>query len=385
MIKTKIIYFFIIIGTFLFTILYSDYFPLAIFIITLVLPIILNIIIRIIKKSISLDIKSIDVVQNKNDGIEVKLLIKNNSIFPAVNGELKLCYYNKFSGNKEIEYINFPINSKETESIDFKIKSKYCGKLIIEIQSLKIYDYLTFSSVKKKVNKSKEVIVLPQIYDINFSSNVANINSLDGEIFSKDKAGDDPSEVFNVREYIEGDKIQRIHWKLSSKVDNVMIKEYSQPIVNDSIIIVELCESENNINIIQGIIETAISLSHMLLSYNYIHYICWYDKSKDFFNKIIINSEEDMLGVACELLSLRLYTDDILSLKHYNIEKGSEEYSRKFYVTSNIPKKSIMDIKANENMDIFYLDDGRKSNIDGINIKTIDINNLKNSLENLVV
>lgn len=385
MIKTKIIYFFIIIGTFLFAILYSDYFPLAIFIITLVLPIILNIIIRIIKKSISLDIKSIDVVQNKNDGIEVKLLIKNNSIFPAVNGELKLCYYNKFSGNKEIEYINFPINSKETESINFKIKSKYCGKLIIEIQSLKIYDYLTFSSVKKKVNKSKEVIVLPQIYDINFSSNSTNINSLDGEIFSKDKAGDDPSEVFNVREYVEGDKIQRIHWKLSSKVDNVMIKEYSQPIVNDSIIIVELCESENNINTIQGIIETAISLSHMLLSYNYIHYICWYNKNKDFFNKIIINSEEDMLGVACELLSLKPYTDDVLSLKHYNIEKGSEEYSRKFYVTSNIPKKSIMDIKENENMDIFYLDDGSKSNIDGINIKTIDINNLKNSLENLVV
>lgn len=385
MIKTKIIYFFIIIGTFLFAILYSDYFPLAIFIITLVLPIILNIIIRIIKKSISLDIKSIDVVQNKNDGIEVKLLIKNNSIFPAVNGELKLCYYNKFSGNKEIEYINFPINSKETESINFKIKSKYCGKLIIEIQSLKIYDYLTFSSVKKKVNKSKEIIVLPQIYDINFSSNATNINSLDGEIFSKDKAGDDPSEVFNVREYVEGDKIQRIHWKLSSKVDNVMIKEYSQPIVNDSIIIVELCESENNINTIQGIIETAISLSHMLLSYNYIHYICWYDKNKDFFNKIIINSEEDMLGVSCELLSLKPYTNDVLSLKHYNIEKGSEEYSRKFYVTSNIPKKNIMDIKENENMDIFYLDDGRKSNIDGINIKTVDINNLKNSLENLVV
>ena len=385
MIKTKIIYFFIIIGTFLFAILYSDYFPLAIFIITLVLPIILNIIIRIIKKSISLDIKSIDVVQNKNDGIEVKLLIKNNSIFPAVNGELKLCYYNKFSGNKEIEYINFPINSKETESINFKIKSKYCGKLIIEIQSLKIYDYLTFSSVKKKVNKSKEVIVLPQIYNINFSSNATNINSLDGEIFSKDKAGDDPSEVFNVREYVEGDKIQRIHWKLSSKVDNVMIKEYSQPIVHNSIIIVEICESENNINTIQGIIETAISLSHMLLSYNYIHYICWYDKSKDFFNKIIINSEEDMLGVACELLSLKPYTDDVLSLKNYNIEKGSEEYSRKFYVTSNIPKTNIRDIKENENMDIFYLDDGSKSNIDGINIKTIDVNNLKNSLENLVV
>lgn len=121
MLKTKIIYFFIIIGSFLFTILYSDYFPLAIFITVLLLPIVLNIIIRIINKNISLDIQSNNVLENKDEEISIKIFIKNNSIFPALNGELKLSYYNKFSNNKEIEYINFPINSKERESITFKI------------------------------------------------------------------------------------------------------------------------------------------------------------------------------------------------------------------------------------------------------------------------
>ena len=383
MLKTKIIYFFIIIGSFLFTILYSDYFPLAIFITVLLLPIVLNIIIRIINKNISLDIQSNNVLENKDEEISIKIFIKNNSIFPALNGELKLSYYNKFSNNKEIEYINFPINSKERESITFKIKSKYCGKLIIEAESLKIYDYLTISSVKKKLNKSKEIIILPNIYNLSFFNKVLDVNSLDGENFSKDKSGDDPSEVFNIREYVEGDKIQRIHWKLSSKVNNIMIKEYSQPISNSSIIIVEFCEDKNNINIIQGIIETAISLSYMLLSYNYIHYICWYDKSKDYFYKVIINSEEDILGVACELLSLTTYEEDILSLKHYNIESDGEKYSRKFYITSNIPKDDIAYLEENENMDILYLKDKREVNLN--NLKVIDGNNLKEALENLVI
>lgn len=383
MIKTKIIYFFIIIGSFLFTILYSDYFPLAIFITVLLLPIVLNIIIRIINKNISLDIQSNNVLENKDEEISIKIFIKNNSIFPALNGELKLSYYNKFSNNKEIEYINFPINSKERESITFKIKSKYCGKLIIEAESLKIYDYLTISSVKKKLNKSKEIIILPNIYNLSFFNKVLDVNSLDGENFSKDKSGDDPSEVFNIREYVEGDKIQRIHWKLSSKINNIMIKEYSQPISSSSIIIVEFCEDKNNINIIQGIIETAISLSYMLLSYNYIHYICWYDKSKDYFYKVIINSEEDILGVACELLSLTTYEEDILSLKHYNIESDGEKYSRKFYITSNIPKDDIAYLEENENMDILYLKDKREVNLN--NLKVIDGNNLKEALENLVI
>ena len=384
MLKTKIIYFFIIIGSFLFTILYSDYFPLAIFITVLLLPIVLNIIIRIINKNISLDIQSNNVLENKDEEISIKIFIKNNSIFPALNGELKLSYYNKFSNNKEIEYINFPINSKERESITFKIKSKYCGKLIIEAESLKIYDYLTISSVKKKLlNKSKEIIILPNIYNLSFFNKVLDVNSLDGENFSKDKSGDDPSEVFNIREYVEGDKIQRIHWKLSSKINNIMIKEYSQPISSSSIIIVEFCEDKNNINIIQGIIETAISLSYMLLSYNYIHYICWYDKSKDYFYKVIINSEEDILGVACELLSLTTYEEDILSLKHYNIESDGEKYSRKFYITSNIPKDDIAYLEENENMDILYLKDKREVNLN--NLKVIDGNNLKEALENLVI
>ena len=383
MLKTKIIYFFIIIGSFLFTILYSDYFPLAIFITVLLLPIVLNIIIRIINKNISLDIQSNNVLENKDEEISIKIFIKNNSIFPALNGELKLSYYNKFSNNKEIEYINFPINSKERESITFKIKSKYCGKLIIEAESLKIYDYLTISSVKKKLNKSKEIIILPNIYNLSFFNKVLDVNSLDGENFSKDKSGDDPSEVFDIREYVEGDKIQRIHWKLSSKINNIMIKEYSQPISSSSIIIVEFCEDKNNINIIQGIIETAISLSYMLLSYNYIHYICWYDKSKDYFYKVIINSEEDILGVACELLSLTTYEEDILSLKHYNIESDGEKYSRKFYITSNIPKDDIAYLEENENMDILYLKDKREVNLN--NLKVIDGNNLKEALENLVI
>ena len=383
MLKTKIIYFFIVIGTLLFTILYSDYFPLAIFITVLLLPIVLNIIIRIIKKNINLNIESSDVLESKDKEISVKIVIKNNSIFPVLNGELKLSCYNKFSNNKEIEYINFPINSKEGESITFKIKSKYCGKLIIQAESLKIYDYLTISSVKKKLNKSKEIIILPNIYNLSLFNKILDVNSLDGESFSKDKSGDDPSEVFNIREYVEGDKIQRIHWKLSSKVNNIMIKEYSQPISNSSIIIVAFCEDKNNINIIQGIVETAISLSYMLLSYNYIHYICWYDKGKDYFNKVIISSKEDILKVACELLSLTTYEENLLALKHYDIESNGEKYFKKFYVTSNIPKKDISYLEENENMDILYLKD--KSEVNLSNLKVIDANNLKESLENLVM
>ena len=38
---------------------------------------------------------------------------------------------------------------------------------------------------------------------------------IESDSYSTIKGGDDPSEVFAIREYREGDRLQRIHWKLS--------------------------------------------------------------------------------------------------------------------------------------------------------------------------
>lgn len=37
--------------------------------------------------------------------------------------------------------------------------------------------------------------------------------------------GDDPGETYDIREYRSGDSIRQIHWKLSGKLDDIMIRE----------------------------------------------------------------------------------------------------------------------------------------------------------------
>ncbi|MBR6322909.1 MAG: DUF58 domain-containing protein, partial [Lachnospiraceae bacterium] len=40
--------------------------------------------------------------------------------------------------------------------------------------------------------------------------------------------GDDASETYDIREYREGDRISRMHWKLSAKRDTLMLREFSR-------------------------------------------------------------------------------------------------------------------------------------------------------------
>ena len=51
----------------------------------------------------------------------------------------------------------------------------------------------------------------------------------EAEIYDDFHPGDDPSEIFGVREFRAGDKMQSIHWKLSAKSDDLLVRENSQP------------------------------------------------------------------------------------------------------------------------------------------------------------
>ena len=52
--------------------------------------------------------------------------------------------------------------------------------------------------------------------------------------------GDDPSELFELRDYQPGDKISRVHWKLSDKHDRLIVKEYGRVVSAETLILLDL-------------------------------------------------------------------------------------------------------------------------------------------------
>ena len=52
----------------------------------------------------------------------------------------------------------------------------------------------------------------------------------DADVYDDFRPGNDSSEIFDVREFRDGDKIQSIHWKLSAKMQELVVREDSQPL-----------------------------------------------------------------------------------------------------------------------------------------------------------
>lgn len=391
MIRVKIAYLFFLLGLLFFSILYTNYYPVLFLVLALVLPIVLFIIIFNIRKNVMVQIDSLNSIGNKNEKISFEVSLKNNSKFPISNCEISLSYYNNFNDSIENEYIVIPADAGSTQTITCNIISKHCGNIMINIDKIKIYDYIKLFSLRKKVNCRAKVCVLPEIYNLDININKGeNEVSVDSMSFSKFKSGDDPSEVFNIREYKAGDKLQRIHWKLSTKQQEIMVKEFSLSLNSDCILFLEFYCEKDSLSKLESLVETTISLSKFLLINKYFHYISWYSNENEEFYKIKITSEEELFEAINLIMLTKPYYTRTYTLKYHNSLNDNEEYSHIFYITSKLSKECSVELNEltskktllyiNDNTDNEYL---KNIALTGIDVLTINTEKIKESLDKL--
>ena len=73
-------------------------------------------------------------------------------------------------------------------------------------------------------------LVLPQSFDIAIAMRAHDLPFPDSDEYSPDRPGSDPSELFGIRDYREGDALKSIHWKLGEKYDRTASREMSLPV-----------------------------------------------------------------------------------------------------------------------------------------------------------
>lgn len=231
----------------------------------------------------------------KNTPFPVQLCVTNKSIFPVGKAEAHIEYYNIFNNQiNEIEVL-FPLQAKNTHHVTFQLSSKYCGILKIRSAYINIYDPLRMFRFRTGKNITAEIAVMPEIHEVNGAISYTDRETEESSMFSENTAGDDPSEVFDLRDYVIGDKLNRIHWKLSSKKDDLIVKDYSMPVDVPCMLFLNLkCyeDSEYTLPVFDTLVETLISVSQFLIENERIHTVVYYNaKMREFTEKDITSPE----------------------------------------------------------------------------------------------
>lgn len=163
----------------------------------------------------------------KNTEFLVRIRVKNRSVFPVIRCSLYLEIGNGFFEQRTDKTVTISLPAKGEEVYEMPLCSTLCGDIEITVKQIGIEDLLSFHEKRKKAGQTEHIYILPpETETLEFEQNdyAAGLT----ESTESSVKGSDFSEVGQVREYIPGDSLKDIHWKLSAKREALMVKERLQ-------------------------------------------------------------------------------------------------------------------------------------------------------------
>lgn len=245
---------------------------------------------------------------------KLTLRLKCNFFRPAGNIRAEIICENSVFGTKEeISCLLEPGKAGE-QKYDIPLDTAVCGQRVIRLHEIVCYDLMGLFSSRRIIDEEFVCIVYPYEARMYVSLQRNMEREQPGEIYDGRRSGTDVSEVFGLREYREGDLLQSIHWKLSGKMQQLIVREFGRPVNYHTLVLLSPAFYYNNQEadeeIVNGVFDLGISFSRALIHQNIAHFVGY------------MSAEE----VCCiPIDSLHSYESMLLRLMNHPIQKEGDK------------------------------------------------------------
>ena len=311
--KRFILYLAVIGLTVYLAILYKSQVLTALAVIEILVPVPLILLAAVTVRMIHMDISPVTSAAEKGKPVQIMLTVENRSPFPVTYGVAEVFCWNEFRIDMVYQKIFIQAAGRSKTEFICEWSSSHCGKLIFEVKSLKIQDYIHLLTFLCPIEKSASAAVLPVPYPVEIPPENRSMIQEDGETFDRFRSGDDPSEVFDIREYRPGDRMSRIHWKMTAKEENLMVKEFSRPLAGEGVLYLDLYDpkADGLWNSADDYLELLLSFCLAFLEANRNVRAVWKEQGGDSLRVLGIEDEASVYELLCILFELRPYSQEV--------------------------------------------------------------------------
>ena len=307
MLKNRLCYVLLLLCTSVFFICYNGYLSLYVFALSLLFPVLAFFfsLPGMLGARVTLGYEDRDAgaVRGARKGEAVPLRIRVWNATPCISGRIRarLTVENTLTGQREEEHFTFTASS-HPQVLEHQLSSPTCGQVVCRLDKLWVSDYLGIFSLPLGRRRRQEAAVFfwPSVAGVDLAVQEGNMPDAQGERYSQRKPGDDPTELFALREYREGDRLSRIHWKLSQKMGKPLVKELGLPIADHLFFLLDL----NGTGVeADTLLDAFATLSHFLAERETAHRVGYWDTRGNRLRCLEISQPEDLLPVWREILS----------------------------------------------------------------------------------
>ncbi len=224
-------------------------------------------------------------------------LSPNNRVgLPLARLVIRLEVTSLMTGERERRKLSL-FGVSQRRPIEFSADTGHCGLLECRITKARVWDYLGLVSLPVKIPSSVQLLVEPvPIAPGSFHIPECQGNYLDTEYAGRRGNGED----YDLREYRPGDPLRRIHWKLSSKWDKLIVREPSKNAIPLSLL---TFDHFGSIVEMDHVLDRLAGFSRAMLALQRPHAILWLDPSDGEPCRCVIEDERDLLDCLSVILS----------------------------------------------------------------------------------
>lgn len=319
--KFQISYFLFILFFTLGAIFYRQPFMTILTLLVIILPIISIWTTSHFSKKLSFQAKAKTASVTTGNDVVLEIILENKGIFSFLNCEADFIYNNLYYPDKNHHCISVSAPAKKTNSIELHFSTLYAGMSCVSFDNFRITDPLHLYTIYPGDKVYLEIPVMPEIKEDNYPLFPAAFSDNDDDEIPC-LSGTPCQEIKDIREYRPGDRLLNIHWKMSAKKDELLVKEMSERASRVMVLIPEISEDKTD-----ATVRTLWNYMLFLLKNREIFHLLIYNSPINEFQDLLIQNEDDAYSGFLKLYYTPVYKGNNLASKHFKDLYGDDQHA----------------------------------------------------------
>ena len=212
----------------------------------------------------------------KNQKVTGYLHVVQHGRLPIYHGRARIRIHSLYYRKEEEISLDIMLMGGEEGIAAFDLQMPYAGMVEVILEEAELYGIFHIGRKVILSSLKRSVMVLPDTRELRLDfPDLGGIHE-DGMEIREDVRGYDPGMYYGIRPYVDGDSIKHIHWKLTGKTEEYMVKELGVPSGTEPRLYLDTQLSDLRPEKIDCLIEDYFSCSIELLARGIPHILCWH-------------------------------------------------------------------------------------------------------------
>lgn len=280
MLQSRFLYICMLIGLSFFYLFSSSYVAFFLFWFFVSITLLNVIYVLTLKNKVIITLNSQLFAQKQAEGA-LTIVFQNKHILPITSIHCMLKIKNKLTNEVHEEMIITSLNSLSTKQLPVFLRSEHSGVIDVSIKRVYCKDFFRVFKKTIDVDVQTSITFMPMFLQGMTEDTIATKEIAEVAMFSSEQKGNLNEEMIALKEYVPGDNVKHIHWKLSSKLDELIVKELADVREEHIVILFEtsitIKEKSLRVQTIDRMMDTFSSIMKQFLEMEKPIEVVWYD------------------------------------------------------------------------------------------------------------